>query len=120
MDIAQTRADLAAALAAALDVPVYPAVPERLHPPLIYLREAENFITPDEDGPFGAWVINFAADLIIPVSASNEKMIGDADHYAAQLLDLANNWHIEIGAYATASVAGQTYLSVPIHIHATH
>lgn len=113
MDIAAIREALVLALADATGLTVTGHVPERLNPPLIYLHESDPFLTPEPDGPYGSYHARFAIDVIEAPTASNAAAIAAADKHAAQLLDLAGRYAVEVGAYATAPHAGQNYLTVP-------
>lgn len=96
-----------------LGLPVYTTLPTRLHPPFCYLREADQFIRPEEDGPYGSWVIRFSGAIAIE-PAANHQMVKAADMYATRLLAAADAIDIEIDGYNTETApSGQPILIVP-------
>ena len=116
LDISGARAELTDALTTATGLHVHQTLPERLAPPLIYLREGEPFIAPEEDGPYGAYTVQFVADIVERPAAINNAMIAAADGHVADVLDLTNRYNVAVGGYASSNVGGQEYLIAPITI----
>lgn len=119
MDLSALRTALAADLADALNLRVEVALPERLNPPLVYLREAEPFVQPAPDGTYGDWTVQFAADIIERPAADNRAMVRAADGHASNVVALIDRYGVTVGAYAAANVAGQEYLTIPVTIDIT-
>jgi hypothetical protein len=110
--IAAARAKLAADLAATLAMPVHTTMPERPFAPLCYLTEQDDFIVPDDGGPYGVWLAQFRASVII-APALNKDMIRAADAAAADLLALNDAHDVTVKGYQTDTYAGTAYLIVP-------
>ena len=108
--IAQARADLAAAIKDATGLEVHPTLPERIHPPTVYLTEAEEFITPGET--FASIEIGFTGGIIVAPTA-NEEMIAKADEYATSLIPLDRIYNLVIHGYRNELWNQQPYLVVP-------
>ena len=120
LDIAATRARVAAVITDALGCTCHPTAPERPAPPFVYLAEPpDGFVTPADGYPFGTWAVTFAFDAVQKPTGSNAAIIDAADQAATALLALDGpDYSITLDGYATVTHAGQTYLSVPGRITA--
>lgn len=118
--IASTRADLVATLAEYLTIPVYGTLPDQPRAPACYLTEASQFVTVDPDAPtFGAWIVQFEGWVIVAGNVTNQRMTGDADKYAAQLVQAATAYRLatlEVGGYQTTTINGLPAVVVPFAV----
>lgn len=118
--IRAARQAVTQALADALNIPVHTAIPERAVAPFVHVGESAQFIAPDENAGFGAWLASFDCVIVVEQSASNQHMIDDADAYASQLIDTNDTTRlgIEIRGYETTQLNSATYLVVPFTVTA--
>ena len=118
-NIAAVREAVTHDLAEALGCPCYPTAPERLAPPFVYLSEPPTgFVEPADGYPFGTFAVTFALDVVQQPNPNNAAMIAAADDYATALLTLSDDYDVTLDGYATATHAGQAYLTVPATITA--
>jgi len=116
MDLAEIRAGVVETLTAAVPagVTVYDAPPSRPAFPCVILTEAEaDFVVPDPDH-FGGYLVSWAAMLAVAPSPDNGRMTADMDGLVGAVLDGAALLLPEIQTYATATLAGQSYLVATI------
>ncbi|MDU7361220.1 MAG: hypothetical protein E7L00_08455 [Propionibacteriaceae bacterium] len=108
------------ALADALNIPVHTAIPERAIAPFVHVGESPQFIAPDDNAGFGAWLASFDCVIVVEQSASNQQMVDDADAYATKLIDTNDSTRlgIEIRGYETTQLNSATYLVVPFTVTA--
>lgn len=112
--IAATRAAVRNLLAEYLECPVFDTMPERINPPFVYLGEADDFVTPEDGGPFGSWQVNFAGGVVVK-QGSNQAMIAAADDYAAGLITVGDTHRADVivSGYQSLPAGTATFVLVP-------
>lgn len=113
--IASARADLAAILREATDLPVVTNVPERLAPPCIVITEASPLLTTDET-TYGA--VSVKLSLTIAVAPTTNALAIERLDEAVDTITVAlikAGTFVAIEAYTSIKSAdGQAYLAAPI------
>lgn len=113
--IASARADLAAILREATDLPVVTNVPERLAPPCVVITEASPLLTTD-DTTYNAVTVRMSLTVAVAPTTNAlaiERLDEAVDTIAVALIRAGTVAAIE--AYTSIKSAdGQSYLAAPI------
>lgn len=112
--IAYARADLAAALRQATDLPVLTSVPERLDPPCVVITEGTPVLEADETGPRGVTVHLTATVVEAPTDAA--LALERLDAHVDQITTTAwGHVPLTVTSYSTVTSAdSQHYLAAAI------
>lgn len=116
VDIAASRQTVTDGLTEVLQgqgVNIYPQPPDRPAFPAVVLHEADtDFITPGD--LYGQCEISWNAVLFCEPSTSNKVMTAQADALVSVILNQLAPLRPTIQTYATATLAGQSYLVAAI------